>query len=153
MKDSDRISTHFTLGEFIKSPTAVRLGIDNTPPPEAISALMDVATKVLEPVRAKFGLVHVNSGYRCHDLNAAVGSKDSSQHRMGCAVDFECPPHSNADVAAWIRDNLDFDQLILEFYTPGDPLSGWVHASYVPTGNRKQVLTITKAGTLEGLHP
>jgi len=148
-----QLTPHFKLVEFVKSPTADRLGIDNTPPPEAVEAIKLVVGRVLEPVRERFGPTHVNSGYRCHDLNNAVGSKDTSQHRKGQAVDFECPPHSNADVAAWIRDNLDFDQLILEFYTPGDPLSGWVHASYVPTGNRKQVLTITKAGTLEGLHP
>src|SRR5882672_2980408 len=103
MSAPGKLSEHFALSEFVKSPTAERLGIDNTPPVEAIESLRMVALRVLEPVRAKFGPVHVNSGYRCHDLNAACGSKDTSQHRKGEAVDFECPPHGNADVAQWVR--------------------------------------------------
>ena len=78
------------------------------------------------------------------DLNKAIGGSERSQHCKGEAVDIEVPGTSNYEVAKYIRDNLDFDQLILEFYTPGIPDSGWVHVSYKSEGNRKQVLTALK---------
>jgi hypothetical protein len=86
----------------------------------------------------------INSGYRGPALNEAVGGSSNSQHCKGEAVDIECPGTGNYDVAKWIEDNLDFDQLILEFYTPGIPDSGWVHVSYKSEGNRKQSLTAMK---------
>ena len=79
-----------------------------------------------------------NSGFRCLDLNRAIGSSDKSQHVTGQAVDFEIPGVDNKDVALWVMDNCDFDQLILEFYKEGEPTSGWVHCSYViERDNRK----------------
>jgi len=96
----------------------------------------------VEKVRAHFGKpVHINSGYRGPALNKAVGGASSSQHCKGEAVDMEIPGVPNGDLAIWVRDNLDFDQLILECYKPGVPTSGWVHCSYKDTGNRKDVLT------------
>ena len=87
----------------------------------------------------------INSGYRGPDLNKAVGGSATSQHCKGQAVDIEVPGVANYDVAEWIKDNLDFDQVILEFYTPGIPDSGWVHVSYNNTGEqRKSVLTAMK---------
>ena len=86
----------------------------------------------------------VDSGYRGEELNKAVGGSSRSQHCKGEAVDLECPGTSNYDVAKWIEDNLDYDQLILEFYTPGIPDSGWVHVSYTKGINRKQSLTAMK---------
>ena len=77
-------------------------------------------------------------------LIEAVGGSSKSQHCKGEAVDIECPGTSNYQVAKWIEDTLDFDQLILEFYTPGIPDSGWVHVSYKSEGNRKSVLTAMK---------
>ena len=99
---------------------------------------------VVQPVRDNFGVTVINSGYRGPKLNEAVGGSSKSQHCKGEAVDIECPGTSNYAVASWIEQNLDFDQLILEFYTPGIPDSGWVHVSYKSEGNRKSILTAMK---------
>lgn len=111
-----------------------------------------LANCILEPVRNHFGRPFTpSSGYRSSALNAAVGSKPTSQHTTGEAVDFEIPGIPNATVAEWIRDHLEFDQLILEFYEPADPASGWVHVSLKAAGNRKQTLTINRDGVWPGL--
>lgn len=146
------LSAHFTLAEATKSQEAARKGLDNTPPAAVIRAMTAVCEEILEPVRAHFGKpVVINSFYRSPEVNAAVGSKPGSQHTTGEAVDFEVPGVDNAVVAAWIRDNLTFDQLILEFYTPGQPSSGWVHCSYKDAGCRRECLTVNAAGTVKGL--
>lgn|SRR3990167_1162698 len=144
------LSKNFTLAELTK--TQVR-GVDNTPPPSVADKLKWVATEILQPVRDKFGPVTVNSGYRSPAVNKAVGSKPTSQHVKGEAADFEVPGISNYFVAEWIRDHLDFDQLILECYVPGgDPNAGWVHCSYVDErANRHEVLTFDGAKYLKGL--
>ena len=139
-----RLSKNFTLQEFTKSQTALRHGIDNTPGDEHLANAKALFEKVVQPVRDKFGVTVINSGYRGPKLNEAVGGSSRSQHCKGEAVDIECPGTPNYDVAKYIQDNLDFDQLILEFYTPGIPDSGWVHVSYKSTGNRKSVLTAMK---------
>lgn len=148
-----KLSPHFTLAEATKSQTAARKGIDNTPDAEAIERMKALCEKVLEPVRAHFGRpVIVNSFFRSLELNRAIGSKDDSQHTKGEAADIEVPGVDNAEVATWIRDNLEFDQLILEFYEPGDPSSGWVHVSYKEYGAcRAECLTINSAGVQRGL--
>ena len=95
----------------------------------------------MQPVRDHFGAsVFVTRGYSCPQLNASIGGSATSQHMQGHAVEAQ-----HLEVAEWIRDNLEFDQLILEFYTPGDPHSGWVHCSYVPGRCRKDVRSC-KAG-------
>lgn len=141
-----KLSKHFTLQEFTKSQTATRLGLKNQPSPEHIVRLEALCENVLEPVRVFFNIpFSPSSGYRSPELCKAIGSKPTSQHARGEAVDFEVPGLSNRDVAQWIVDNLDFDQLILEFYEEGDPNSGWIHVSYVDGNkNRKEVLTLTK---------
>ena len=139
-----RLSKNFTLQEFIKSQTAIRQGLDNTPSPIHLQNAKMLFAHVVQPVRDKFGVTVINSGYRGPALNEAVGGSFKSQHCKGEAVDLECPGTANYDVCAWIQDNLDFDQLILEFYTPGIPDSGWVHVSYKAEGNRKSVLTAMK---------
>jgi zinc D-Ala-D-Ala carboxypeptidase len=144
-----QLSEHFKLHEFTRSDTATRLGIDNQPSDEAIKNLAALCSNVLEPVRRTFGPVTVNSGFRCLELNRAIKSKDNSSHVRGEAADIEVSA-SNYDLACWIRDNLDTDQVILEFYTPGQPHSGWVHVSYSGK-NRNQALTINKNGTTAGL--
>jgi len=138
------LSKNFTLTEYTKSQTALRQGIDNTPGDEHLASAKLLFEKVVQPVRDHFGPTVINSGYRGPALNAAVGGSSSSQHCKGEAVDIECPGVPNYDVAKWIEDTLDFDQLILEFYTPGIPDSGWVHVSYKSEGNRKSVLTAMK---------
>jgi len=145
-----KLSKNFSLSEFTKSQTASRKGIDNWPTDqEVISNLERLCEFVLQPVRDHYGKsVNVNSGYRCLELNRALGSKDTSQHVVGEAADIEINTLDNYDLACWIRDNCDFDQIILEFYYKDDPRSGWVHVSYKnEDDNRKQCLTINKHGT------
>ena len=141
-----QLSKNFTLQELTKSQTALRQGIDNNPESGHLLALEVLVKNVLQPIRDAIGITIINSGYRSPALNKAVGGSSRSQHCRGEAVDIECPGTSNADLAEWIRDNLDFDQVILEFYTPGDPKSGWVHVSYVTQTwlNRKLALTAMK---------
>ena len=139
------LTTNFTLAEMVKSDTALRHDMDNTPGEKEIENLKRLAEKVLQPVRDSYQKgVKVNSGYRAPDVNAKVGGSKTSDHCKGQAADIEIPGVPNADLAKWITENLDFTQVILEFYTPGVPDSGWVHVSYDPENLKKQVLTATK---------
>lgn len=145
------LSPHFSLAELTKSSTASRLNIDNTPDNAQIEALKLVALNILEPVRERYGAFTPNSGFRCQELNSAIGSNANSQHTRGEAVDFELVGVDNYNLACWCQDNLKFDQLILECYD-GSPHSGWVHISYIGNKNRGQVLTISSKGIFEGLN-
>jgi len=147
-----QLTKNFSLSELTKSGTALRLNIDNTPSPEVIERLEMLCIKIAQPVREYVRkAVTVNSGYRCPLLNAAIGSSWKSQHVMGQALDIEVWGLDNYVLACWIRDNLEFDQLILEFYT-GEPQSGWVHISYVSIAeNRNECLTINKGNIKRGL--
>lgn len=152
-----RLSDHFTLAESMKSQVALRQGLDNTPPAVLIPRLVRVATQILEPVRKEFRKgFSPTSWYRCPVLNAAIGSKPTSQHMTGRAVDFEVPGVANDALARWCAAHLTFDQLILEFYQDGEPSSGWVHCSLSEAGardglGRGEILTITKDHTRIGL--
>lgn len=139
-----RLSKNFTLKEFTKSQTAERRGIDNTPNDEHLENAGFLFDNVVQKVRDHFGPTTINSGYRGPELNEAVGGSKKSQHCHGQAADIEVPGVSNYEVAKWITENCDFDQVILEFYTPGIPDSGWVHVSYNKEGNRKSILTAMK---------
>lgn len=144
-----KLSENFNMVEFTKSQTAERRNIKNIPGPAEIAALQSLVTEVLQPVRDHFKRpMSINSGYRSPELNAAIGGARTSQHTKGQAADIEIPGVANYDLAVWIAENLDFDQLILEFYDPAEgPNSGWVHVSYVDKGsNRKQRLTALKGG-------
>jgi len=139
------LSANFSLKELTKSDAAIRLGIDNTPNEETIDNLKMLCEKVLQPVRDHFGKsVTINSGYRSPESNAAVGGSKTSDHCKGMAADIEIAGVANADLAQWIMDNLEYTQLILEFYTPGIPDSGWCHVSFDPANLKKQELTATK---------
>jgi hypothetical protein len=140
-----QLSANFTLKELTKSDTATRLGLDNTPDDEALENLKTLCEMVLQPVRDHFGKsVTVNSGYRSPESNAAVGGSKTSDHCKGQAADIEIDGLPNPELAQWIMDNLDYTQLILEFYTQGQPNSGWVHVSYDPNNLKKQELTAVK---------
>ena len=140
-----QLTANFSLHELSKSETALRMGLDNTPDEEATENLRLLCETVLQPVRDHYGKgVKVNSAYRSPESNAAVGGSKTSDHCKGMAADIEIPGVANADLAQWIMDNLDYTQLILEFYTPGIPDSGWVHVSYDPNNLKKQELTATK---------
>ena len=138
-----QLSKHFSLSEFEKSSTATRLGIKNKAGSGEIKNLTDLCYAVLEPVRAKFEKpILVTSGFRSEELCVAIKSSKTSQHTKGQAVDFEIMGVSNLQVALWIQNNCDFDQLILEFWKEEEGAnSGWVHCSYKEGSNRKQVLT------------
>ena len=139
------LTKNFTLEEMIKSETALRHGMENEPGEKEIGNLKLLCEKVLQPVRDHFGKgVKVNSGFRHPDVNAKVGGSRTSDHTRGQAADIEIPGVPNAELAEWIKDNLDYRQLLLEFYTPGIPDSGWVHVSYVAEDNKKEVLTATR---------
>jgi hypothetical protein len=139
------LTTNFSLHELTKSEAALRMGFNNFPKNNEIESLRLLCEKVLQPVRDHFGKgVKVNSGYRSPESNAAVGGSVTSDHCKGQAADIEIPGVPNAELAQWIMDNLDYTQLILEFYTPGIPDSGWVHVSYDPNNLKKQELTATK---------
>ena len=140
-----KLSKNFSLAEFTKSQTAERKGLDNTPSGEHLEAAVTLFENVVQKVRDHFGPTVLNSGYRGPELNEAVGGSSKSQHCKGQAADIEVPGVPNAELAEWIKENCDFDQLILEFYTPGIPDSGWVHVSYVnEEDNRKSILTASR---------
>ena len=139
------LSRNFTLSELIKSDTAIRKGINNNPNAEQIEKLKALCENILQPVRDHFGRVKVTSGFRSSELCVAIGSSVNSQHAKAEAADFECMGTDNAELADWINKNLDYDQLILEFYDPSEPNSGWIHCSYVPEGGRKQFLHAYKS--------
>ena len=145
-----RISKNFSLSEMVKSATAVRLNVDNSPNSVHLVNLTHLAIHILQPVRDQFGVITINSGYRSPALNSKVGGSKTSQHCNGQAADFESFSTPNPDLAKWISKNLEFDQLILEFYDGKDPNSGWVHCSYNLMGNRKKILTAlkTKSGVV-----
>ena len=136
-----KLSGHFSLAELTKSQTATRKGMDNKPTLEHIENLTELCVQILEPTRRNFGKpMVITSGYRSEELCEAIGSKTTSQHAKGEAADFEMFGVDNKQLAKYIKNNLVFDQLILEFYNPDDPSSGWVHCSYSKEENRKQSL-------------
>lgn len=139
------LTANFTLSELTKSETALRHGMDNTPGETEIANLKTLAERVLQPVREHYQKgVKVNSGYRAPEVNQKVGGSRTSDHCKGQAADIEIPGVPNADLAQWITENLEFTQVILEFYTQGVPDSGWVHVSYDPQNLKKQTLTAVK---------
>jgi zinc D-Ala-D-Ala carboxypeptidase len=141
------LTKNFTLSEMVKSDTALRHDMDNTPNEAQTANLKLLVEKVLQPVRDHYAKgVKVNSGFRHPEVNAKVGGSRTSDHCNGMAADIEIPGVANADLAQWIKANLSYTQLILEFYTRGVPDSGWVHVSYDPANLKKQDLTAVKEG-------
>tara|TARA_R100001443_G_scaffold54442_1_gene65888 strand:- start:413 stop:871 length:459 start_codon:yes stop_codon:yes gene_type:complete len=141
-----KLTENFSLNELTKSQTAERKGIDNTPSTEHQENLKSLCEMILQPIRDHFGqVVSVSSGYRSPELCVAIGSSTQSQHAKGEASDFEIFGVSNKELADYIDQNLDYDQLILEYWKGEDePNSGWVHCSYTNGNNRKQYLRAYK---------
>ena len=145
-----KLSKNFSLAEMLKSQTAERKGIPNEPTEEHIKCMKMLAKNILQPIRNEFGSFIVSSGYRSPELCIAIGSNIHSQHAKGEAADFEVAGVDNYDLALWIQENLDFDQLILECYTGGN--SGWIHCSHTWEDNRGQTLTYDRTnGYRDGL--
>jgi hypothetical protein len=140
-----QLSLNFSLGELTKSQTATRKGIDNTPSTEHQENLKSLCTNVLQPIRDHFSrVVTITSGYRSPELCEAIGSRSTSQHARGEAADFEIFGVSNKELADWIHYNVNYDQLILEYWNESDPNSGWVHCSYTSGPKRRQYLKAYK---------
>lgn len=138
-----KLSVNLTLAECTKSLTAARLGIDNTPDEWATENLKAIAECVFQPLRSAFGCpIYVSSGYRSEELNVAIGGSKRSQHIQGRALDLDADVFgrcTNSQIFNFIKDNLEFDQLIWEFGDQDNP--DWVHVSYVRDGvNRKRCL-------------
>lgn len=140
-----KLTKNFTLKEMTKSESAARLGIHNVPNEEDVDALKLLCENVLQKVRDHYKKpVMVTSGYRSPDLCEAIGSSRKSQHTRGEAADFEINGIDNKELAKWISENLDFDQVILEYYDEENPNSGWIHCSYKKQDNRKNVLKTSR---------
>ena len=141
-----KLTANFSLNELTKSQTAERKGIDNTPSTEHQENLKSLCEMILQPIRDHFGqVVSVSSGYRSPELCTAIGSSIQSQHAKGEACDFEIFGVSNKELADYIDQNLDYDQLILEYWKgDNEPNSGWVPCSYTNGNNRKQYLRAYK---------
>jgi zinc D-Ala-D-Ala carboxypeptidase len=138
-----KISPNLNLAEITRSDTAKRHGIDNTPTAEHLENFKLLADKVFEPIREHFKTpIFISSGYRSKDLNAFIKGSASSQHCKGQAIDIDMDGSNgevtNRMVFDFIKNKLDFDQLIWEFGTDFNP--DWVHVSYVKGKNRKQKL-------------
>tara|TARA_R110000772_G_scaffold12933_2_gene38716 strand:- start:6588 stop:7052 length:465 start_codon:yes stop_codon:yes gene_type:complete len=142
-----KLTQNFSLSELTRSQTATRKGIVNQPDDEQLASLVALCENVLQPIRDHFGTsVRISSGLRVPELNAAIGGSTTSDHCRGMAADIEVPSIDNLELARWIESSgLAFRQLILEYYD-GTPESGWIHVSYNPADNKRQVLTATKQG-------
>lgn len=135
------ISHNFTMEEMTFSSLALRHGKDNTPDEDQETNLIRVAVNILQRVRDHFGIpFSPSSGFRSEAVNGLAGGSRTSDHLTGRAVDFELPGIPNRVLADWIKANLTFDQLILEFHDPAIPNSGWVHCSFRLGNNRQQCL-------------
>jgi hypothetical protein len=144
-----KISPNLNLAEITRSDTAKRHGIDNTPTAEHLENFKLLADKVFEPIREHFKTpIFISSGYRSKALNDFIKGSLSSQHCKGQAIDIDMDGSNgevtNRMVFDYIKNKLDFDQLIWEFGTDFNP--DWVHVSYVKSGNRKQKLKAVRSG-------
>ena len=138
-----KLSKNLSLSEVVKSNNAIRKGIDNSPNNDHLESLEDVAKDIFQPLRDDLGVIYVSSGYRSDALNKAIGGSRKSQHSKGEALDLDNDNKNkaatNTEIFNYIKDNLDFDQLIWEFGTDEKP--DWVHVSYTTKRpNRNQIL-------------
>lgn len=144
-----KLSKYVSLAEVIKSDTATKRGIDNSPTAEHLENLKVICTEVFDKVREHFGKpLFISSGYRSAALNKAIGGSATSDHNNGRALDldqdFRGNGITNRQVFDYIKDNLEFDQLIWEFGSNDNP--DWVHVGYRKGANRKQILKAVKEG-------
>jgi hypothetical protein len=137
------ISRHISNKEGTYSSTALRLGLDNTPAPEQLKCMMELARDVFEPLREWVGgPIKINSFFRGEPVNTAIGGSKTSQHMKGQAIDIDDTfgHKTNAEMYHYIKDNLDFDQMVWEFGNSKNP--NWVHISYVTHRPNRKKLTI-----------
>jgi zinc D-Ala-D-Ala carboxypeptidase len=146
-----KLSNYVSLAEVTKSDTAKRKGIDNTPTAEHLENLKTICVEVFDKVREHFGVpIYISSGYRSAGLNKAIGGSKNSDHNLGRALDldqdFRGNGITNMEVFEFIKDNLEFDQLIAEFQRADGDFE-WIHVGYRKGANRKQILVAYKEGT------
>jgi len=142
---SAKISDNISLKEAVRSNTAERMGINNMPDNETLVTMQITAQHVFEPVRNHFNEpIYISSFYRCPELNTAIGGSARSQHCLGEAIDIDdvYSKATNADIFNYIKDHLEFDQLIWEFGDDTNP--AWVHVSYRLGNNRMRILKAVK---------
>ncbi len=144
-----KLSNYVSLAEVTRSDTAKRKGISNEPTPEHLENLKTISVEVFDKIREHFGVpIFISSGYRSAALNKAIGGSSTSDHNLGRALDLDQDGHgngvTNADVFNFIKNNLEFDQLIWEFGSSQNP--DWVHVGYRKGANRKQILRAIKDG-------
>ena len=141
-----KLSKNLTLGEVMKSQTAIKHGISNRPSGEHLSNLIQIANKIFQPVRDNFGKpIAVTSGYRSQALNDLISGASGSQHCKGEGLDLDADVFGgleNWEIFEFIKNNLEFDQLIWEFGDDENP--DWVHVSYKSEKNRGEVLSAVK---------
>jgi zinc D-Ala-D-Ala carboxypeptidase len=143
----DKISRHISFAEATRSAAARRYGLKNDPPPNVLAAMRVTAEMVFEPARKHFGVpMYISSFYRSALVNSHIGGSTNSQHCRGQAIDIDADVFggiTNTQLFDWIRDNVEFDQLIWEFSNP-DGSPAWVHVSFNLGNNRNQVLLAQK---------
>jgi len=141
-----KLSNNLSLSEVLVSQTAKRLGLSNEPTKEHLENLNIIAYKIFQPVRDYFKVpIYVSSGYRSKELNKAIGGAKTSQHMKGEALDLDADVYgviTNSDIFNYIKDNLEFDQLIWEFGDDNNP--NWVHVSFSEGKNRMKVMKALK---------
>ena len=143
MNTTDKISAYVSYGEAIRSDNAKRLNIPNEPRPEQLEKMKAVAVNVFDKVREHFGIpIGISSFFRSEKLNAKTpGSSNTSDHTFGRAIDIDADLYggiTNKEIFDYIKNNLQFKQLIWEYGTDANP--DWVHVSYDPANNKKEVL-------------
>ena len=142
---TNKISKHISYKEGTYSQTALRRGLDNTPNEEQLKCMKEVAENLFEPLREWVGgPIKINSFFRGEPVNTAIGGSTRSQHMKGQAIDIDDTfgHKTNAEMYHYIKDNLDFDQLIWEFGDDKNP--NWIHVSYVTHRENRKKLTIAK---------
>lgn len=142
-----QLSPHFRLGEFVRSAKAIELGIDNMPSGEEVARLQALAVNVLEPLREAMGVIRITSGYRCYRVNEAVNGSRTSQHLTGEACDIHCgSTETGRKYYNFIMENLDFDQLLLEFKGGKKPRIHCLHVSFRSGSNRRKCTSYYPVG-------
>ena len=141
-----RLSKNFVLSEIIRSGTAKRLSINNEPSKKHLQSLSLLITNLIQPMRDDLGPIRISSGYRSNALNDAVGGSKTSQHSKGEALDIDADIYggiTNKQIFDFVKNNLEFDQLIWEFGTDNEP--NWIHVSIKHFGEqRKQILRASR---------
>jgi zinc D-Ala-D-Ala carboxypeptidase len=136
-----------SLKELLFSETATRLGINNTPTDQILINLQTLIQEIINPIVNRFGDIKITSGYRSPELCLKIGSSIKSSHTLGQALDCEVLGVPNKELADWVVNNLEYDQVILEFWKPEEANSGWVHISYNKSNNRKMYLRAFKSNS------